>query len=49
MNFFETGLLGDGGCCMFVERAKVSRNVKLFVNAQLLISEDCRQVSASLE
>jgi hypothetical protein len=34
---------------MFVERAKVSRNVKLFVNAQLLVSEDYRQVSASLE
>ena len=34
---------------MFVERAKVSRNVKLLANVQLLVSEDYRQVSISLE
>ena len=34
---------------MFVKRTKVSRKVKLVVNAQLLVSEDYRHVSASPE
>ena len=47
VNFLESGFLGDWGCRMFVGRTKMPRNVKLFVDVQFLVSEDCRKVSAA--
>jgi len=47
VDFLESGFLGDWGCRVFVERTKVPRNVKLFLNVQFLVSEDCRKVSTA--
>lgn len=44
MNFFEPGLPGDRGSCMFVQSPPMSTEFELFVNIDRLISEDFSQV-----
>lgn len=40
VNFLESGFLGDRGCRVFVKRTEVPGEGKLFVNVQILVSED---------
>ena len=42
VDFFQAWFFWDGGCCVFVERAPIAREVQLLVNIDILIPEDLR-------
>jgi hypothetical protein len=40
MDFLKSRFSRDGGRCVLVKGSKVPSNVELFVNVELLVSED---------